>query len=90
MDTTERPLSGKVALVTGGSRGTGTATARAPAADGAAVAISYTASAGKAGNVVTAIERAGAPAAASRADQSDPLVLVRGVGRSLGRRTSVG
>ncbi|CAJ0995941.1 hypothetical protein NVIRENTERO_02149 [Sodalis praecaptivus] len=38
-------LSGKVALITGGSRGLGAATAAALAAQGADVAISYVASA---------------------------------------------
>ncbi|MGW5820984.1 SDR family NAD(P)-dependent oxidoreductase, partial [Streptomyces noursei] len=36
-----RPLSGKAALVTGGSRGIGAAIAARLAADGAAVALTY-------------------------------------------------
>ena len=43
-----RKLSGKVALVTGGSRGIGAASARALANEGADVAISYVASPEKA------------------------------------------
>ncbi|MGP4019899.1 SDR family NAD(P)-dependent oxidoreductase [Saccharopolyspora sp. 5N708] len=64
-------LAGKVALVTGGSRGIGAATARALAAEGAAVAISYAASAAKAEAVVADLERAGVRAAAYRTDQAD-------------------
>ena len=43
-----KTLAGKVALVTGGSRGIGAATARALADQGANVAITYVASADKA------------------------------------------
>ena len=43
-----KKLSGKVALVTGGSRGIGAASARALADEGANVAISYVASPDKA------------------------------------------
>ncbi|GAA2665029.1 SDR family oxidoreductase [Streptomyces lunalinharesii] len=64
-------LAGKVALVTGGSRGIGAAAARALAAEGAAVAISYTASAARADAVVAELTKAGARAAAYRADQAD-------------------
>ncbi|WP_437964731.1 3-oxoacyl-ACP reductase family protein [Sorangium sp. So ce260] len=64
-------LKGKVALVTGGSRGIGAAIARRLAHEGAAVAITYAASPGKAADVVHAIEAAGGRAIAIRADSSD-------------------
>ena len=44
MTTTTTGLAGKVALVTGGSRGSGAAVARRLARDGAAVAVTYNAS----------------------------------------------
>jgi NAD(P)-dependent dehydrogenase (short-subunit alcohol dehydrogenase family) len=65
-------LSGKVALVTGGSRGIGAAIARRLAAAGADVAVSFAASADKAQAVAADLERAGVRAAAYRADQGDP------------------
>jgi len=48
-------LKGKIALVTGGSRGIGAAIAMRLARDGASVAITYVSSPGKAGEVVAAI-----------------------------------
>lgn len=64
-------LTGKVALVTGGSRGLGAAIAQRLAQDGAAVAITYTSSPQKADEVVLAIESAGGKALAIRADSAD-------------------
>jgi len=71
-----KSLLGKVALVTGGSRGIGAATARALADDGADVAISFAASAGKADAVVDELERKGVRGAAFKADQADPAQVV--------------
>jgi 3-oxoacyl-[acyl-carrier protein] reductase len=63
-------LSGKIALVTGGSRGIGAATARELAAQGATVAISYSANEAKAEEVVASIKAYGREALAFKADQS--------------------
>lgn len=64
-------LKRKVALVTGGSRGLGAATALALAAEGADVAISYVASAAKAEGVVQELKKAGVRALAIKSDQAD-------------------
>ncbi|MDX3927754.1 MAG: 3-oxoacyl-ACP reductase family protein [Shinella sp.] len=66
------PLTGKAALVTGGSRSIGAAIARRLAADGAAVAITYNGSPEKADGVVKAIEAEGGHAIAIRADAGSP------------------
>jgi 3-oxoacyl-[acyl-carrier protein] reductase len=71
MNTHTKALAGKVALVTGGSRSMGAAIARRLAADGAAVAITYSASPAKADEVVRAIEAAGGKALAIKADAAD-------------------
>jgi 3-oxoacyl-[acyl-carrier protein] reductase len=60
------------ALVTGGGRGIGAATARALARDGYAVAIGYRSDEASANRVVAEIEAAGGTAIAIKADVSDP------------------
>ena len=66
-----RTLAGKVALVTGGSRGIGAAIAKALADQGADVAVSFASSADKAKQVVKQLEVQGVRAAAFKADQAD-------------------
>jgi 3-oxoacyl-[acyl-carrier protein] reductase len=70
MAKTQRTLDGRVALVTGGSRGIGRATAERLAADGAAVAVNYARHEAAARDTVEAIEAGGGSAVAVRADVS--------------------
>src|ERR1700686_1134525 len=69
--TMSTKLEGKIALVTGGSRGIGAAIAKRLAVDGANVAITYTKGADAAASVVAEIERAGRKAIAIQADAAD-------------------
>jgi len=64
-------LAGKVAIVTGGSRGIGAAIAKRLAADGASVAITYTKGVDAAAAVVKGIESAGGKAISVQADAAD-------------------
>jgi 3-oxoacyl-[acyl-carrier protein] reductase len=71
MGTEIKKLTGKVALVTGGSRGIGAAIAKRLAEDGANVAITFTSAPQKANEVVRAIESAGGKALAVQADSAN-------------------
>src|SRR4030081_1821226 len=67
----QKKLEGKMAFITGGSRGSGAAIAKRLAADGATVGVTHTKGADAAASVVKEIERAGGKAIAIQADAAD-------------------
>lgn len=74
-------LTGKVALVTGGSRGIGAAIAQRLASAGAQVAFTYASSPDRAHAIVASIEAAGGKALAIQADQADAAAVTAMVQR---------
>jgi 3-oxoacyl-[acyl-carrier protein] reductase len=78
-----RKLEGKIALITGGSRGIGAAIAKRLATDGADVAITYTKGADAAASVVKEIERTGRKAIAIQADAADAEAVKAAVDKTV-------
>src|ERR1700737_3938870 len=81
--TMSKKLEGKIALITGGSRGIGAGIAKRLAADGANVAITYTKGADAAAAVVKEIERGGGKAIAIQADATDADAVEAAVERTV-------
>ncbi|MGA7914027.1 MAG: 3-oxoacyl-ACP reductase family protein [Candidatus Acidiferrales bacterium] len=77
-----KKLEGKIALITGGSRGIGAGIAKRLAADGANVAITYTKGADAAAAVVKEIERGGGKALAIQADATDAGAMTAAVDKT--------
>ncbi|ODR20501.1 oxidoreductase [Mycolicibacterium porcinum] len=75
----EAPLTGRRALVTGGSRGIGADIVRRLAADGAAVAFTYGASAAEADKLVAEVSATGAKVVAIQADAAVPAQVASAV-----------
>lgn len=70
-----KPLTGKTAIITGGSRGIGKAIAQRLAQDGANIAITYGKSASEANAVVDALKQSGVKAKAYQADAAQTKTL---------------
>jgi 3-oxoacyl-[acyl-carrier protein] reductase len=80
-----RKLTGKVAIVFGGSRGIGAAAARRLANDGANVAVTYVSAPERAAETVGAIEAAGRTGLAIEADSADPAAIEAAVAQAVDR-----
>ncbi|MGH8610013.1 MAG: SDR family NAD(P)-dependent oxidoreductase [Gammaproteobacteria bacterium] len=72
-----RSLNGKVAIVTGASRGMGAAIAKRLATEGASVIVNYSGSEARANEVVQSITSDGAKGKALRANMRDPAAIKR-------------
>ena len=85
MSTENLSLTGKTALVTGGSRGIGAACAKLLAARGAAVVVTYSRSVDQAEAVIAEITGSGGTAFAVEADAADAGAIKAGVATAVDR-----
>jgi 3-oxoacyl-[acyl-carrier protein] reductase len=85
MTDVNKPLAGKMAVVTGAGRNIGAAIARALAADGAAVIVNVRSSGAEAEAVAREIEAAGGAAMPFVADVADPQAVARMVEAAIKR-----
>jgi 3-oxoacyl-[acyl-carrier protein] reductase len=84
-----KPLAGKVALVTGGSRGIGAAIVRRLVGDGASVAFTYAASQKQAETLAAAINSAGGDALPIKADSINAEAVRNAVAQTADRFDSL-
>src|SRR5258708_10386833 len=78
-----RGLTGKTAIVFGGSRGIGAAAARRLAKEGADVTVTYVSMAARAADTVAAVEAAGRRGLAIKADSADPEAIEAAVAQTV-------
>ena len=82
-------LAGKVALITGGSRGIGAAIVKRLASEGADVAFTYPSSPDQANEIAQAAEALGVRALAIQADSADASAVVAAVDRTVDKLGSI-
>jgi 3-oxoacyl-[acyl-carrier protein] reductase len=80
-----RKLTGKVAIVFGGSRGIGAAAARRLATDGADVALTFVTAPDRAAETIRAIQAAGQTGIAIKADSADSAAIEAAVAQTVDR-----
>lgn len=79
----QKQLAGKVALVTGGSRGLGAAISRRLADQGATVAFTFSSAAVQANEILLSIKKTGGKAVAIKADSGNPEDIRKAVARTI-------